>query len=187
MTQERHLCWCRGSQMDLTWGTGGRKRDKQRPIIWSLEWVLTLSYGTRWWKKSAKKDLLVVFENPLIKTTYKVLWVRDKLIYLLYFIMANMDCQAFNWQVFNAGLVPKAGGLTRMIFHLSHPQTNSVNYHTPRELCTTQYNEFDVAVRLCIKAGVGAHMARSDLKSGKFLTWGRYFTPKTNRNCRYQS
>lgn len=56
-----------------------------------------------------------------------------------------------------------------MIFHLSHPQEDSVNYHTPRELCTTQYNEFDVAIRLCLKAGVGAHMARSDLKSGRFI------------------
>lgn len=64
--------------------------------------------------------------------------------------------------------MPKAGNLTRMVFHLSFPECDSVNYHTPRELCTTHYNEFDVAVRLCSKAGVGAHMARSDLKSGNF-------------------
>lgn len=53
-----------------------------------------------------------------------------------------------------------------MIFHLSYPEESSVNFFTPRELCTTRYNDFDVAVRLCIKAGKGAKMAKSDLKSG---------------------
>lgn len=65
------------------------------------------------------------------------------------------------------GLVPKDQNLTRMIFHLSFPEEHSVNHHTPRDLCTTEYNDFDVAVRLCLKAGKGAYMAKSDLKSGK--------------------
>lgn len=56
--------------------------------------------------------------------------------------------------------------MTRMIFHLSFPENARVNYFTPRELCTTKYNEFDVAVKLCLKAGRGAYMAKSDLKSG---------------------
>lgn len=65
--------------------------------------------------------------------------------------------------------MPKSGGdgkLTRMIFHLSFPEMASVNYYTPKELSTTKYNDFDVAVRLCLKAGIGAFMAKSDLKSG---------------------
>lgn len=55
-----------------------------------------------------------------------------------------------------------------MIFHLSFPQDSSINFHTPKELCETRYNDFDVAVRLCIKAGKGAKMAKSDLKSGQY-------------------
>lgn len=65
--------------------------------------------------------------------------------------------------------MPKDGNQTRMIFHLSFPEKQSVNYHTPRELCVTEYNKFDVAVKLCVKAGKGAHMAKSDLKSGKSM------------------
>lgn len=58
-----------------------------------------------------------------------------------------------------------------MIFHLSYDfkTYKSVNYYTPRELCSTQYNEFDKAVRMCMKAGRFAFMARSDLKSGLSL------------------
>lgn len=65
------------------------------------------------------------------------------------------------------GLVPKGQDKTRMIFHLSFPEKESVNYYTPKDMCKTKYNEFDVAVRLCAKAGLGAHMAKSDLKSGR--------------------
>lgn len=65
------------------------------------------------------------------------------------------------------GLVPKDQNKTRMIFHLSFPEKQSVNFHTPKELSKTIYNEFDIAVRLCAKAGRNAHMAKSDLKSGR--------------------
>ena len=47
------------------------------------------------------------------------------------------------------GLVPKAGNKTRLIFHLSYTFKNgnkSVNYHTPKELCSVKYNDLDVAV-----------------------------------------
>ena len=42
------------------------------------------------------------------------------------------------------GLVPKAGGKTRLIFHLSYnfsdkPEDASVNGSTPKELCTVHY------------------------------------------------
>lgn len=66
-------------------------------------------------------------------------------------------------------MVPKDQNKTRMIFHLSYPERGSVNYHTPKEMCKTIYNEFDLAVRLCMKAGKGAHMAKSDLKSGRSI------------------
>ena len=55
------------------------------------------------------------------------------------------------------GLVPKAGGKTRMIFHLSFTFNNekesggSMNGWTPWELCTVKYNDLDAAVRACLK------------------------------------
>ena len=50
------------------------------------------------------------------------------------------------------GLVPKAGGTqTRLIFHLSYDFKSdglrSLNYHTPKELCTVHYKDLDYAVR----------------------------------------
>ena len=66
------------------------------------------------------------------------------------------------------GLVPKDGGKsTRLIFHLSYPRGRrcSVNQNTPRELCKVQYPEFDAAVHLCIQAGIGCKLAKSDMTS----------------------
>ena len=52
------------------------------------------------------------------------------------------------------GLVPKAGGKTHMIFHLSYEfgeDQPSVNASTPRHLCTVKYNDLDVAVHQCLQ------------------------------------
>ena len=56
------------------------------------------------------------------------------------------------------GLVPKAGGKTRLIFHLScdfkadDPALHkSINFFTPDQLCSVKYNDLDVAVRQCIE------------------------------------
>ena len=51
------------------------------------------------------------------------------------------------------GLVPKAGGKTRMIFHLSYnfsEKEKSVNACTPKHLCSVKYNDLDSAVRQCL-------------------------------------
>ena len=59
------------------------------------------------------------------------------------------------------GLVPKAGGKTRMIFHLSHNFNKvkgvellecekSLNSCTPKYLCTVKYNDLDCAVTQCL-------------------------------------
>ena len=53
------------------------------------------------------------------------------------------------------GLVPKAGGKTRMIFHLSYnfsdrEQDGSLNAWTPREICTVHYNDLDAVIRKCL-------------------------------------
>ena len=68
------------------------------------------------------------------------------------------------------GLVPKDGGKkTRLIFHLSHPRDStkgiSVNGGTPKELTKVAYKTFDDAVRLCIKAGQGCYLGKSDMTS----------------------
>ena len=54
------------------------------------------------------------------------------------------------------GIVPKAGNKTRLIFHLSYVFPDNinavpVNSNTPKELCTVKYNDFDSAVKSCLK------------------------------------
>ena len=47
------------------------------------------------------------------------------------------------------GLVPKAGGKTRLIFHLSYdfsPGFEFINHFTPKEICTVKYKDLDFAV-----------------------------------------
>ena len=52
------------------------------------------------------------------------------------------------------GLVPKAGGKVRLIFHLSYDFKSglgSLNANTPRELCSVKYRDLDNAVKNCLK------------------------------------
>ena len=53
------------------------------------------------------------------------------------------------------GLVPKDGGnSTRLIFHLLYNFTESeqsVNHHTPENLCLVQYKDIDYAVETCLE------------------------------------
>ena len=54
------------------------------------------------------------------------------------------------------GLVPKSGGQTRLIFHLSYDfgeewEQRSLNYHTPDEMCTVKYNDLDFAARAMLE------------------------------------
>ena len=65
------------------------------------------------------------------------------------------------------GLVPKDKGLkTRLIFHLSYPRSgDSVNSQIPYEQCKVKYPLFDEAIQLCIQAGVGCSMGKSDMSS----------------------
>ena len=45
------------------------------------------------------------------------------------------------------GLVPKANGKTRLIFHLSYDfEEKSVNHYIPSELCSVKYNDLDSAI-----------------------------------------
>ena len=54
------------------------------------------------------------------------------------------------------GLVPKANGKTRLIFHLSYnfagnEDSRSLNYHMPAEICMVHYNDLDSAVMSCLR------------------------------------
>ena len=50
------------------------------------------------------------------------------------------------------GLVPKAGGKTRLIFHLSYSfnGADSFNECTPDEYCMVKYKDLDYAIRACL-------------------------------------
>ena len=51
------------------------------------------------------------------------------------------------------GLVPKAGGQTHLIFHLSYDFDNgnrSLNAETPAELCSVKYRDLDHAIKNCL-------------------------------------
>ena len=53
------------------------------------------------------------------------------------------------------GLVPKVNNKTRLIFHLSYDfgqeeSCRSLNYHTPKELCTVKYRDLDHAIKGCL-------------------------------------
>ena len=69
------------------------------------------------------------------------------------------------------GLVPKAGGKTRLIFHLSYNfseawQDKSVNHFIPKEFCSVKYQDLDVAVRACLQMAKLAHK-----KTGKDMVF----------------
>ena len=84
------------------------------------------------------------------------------------------------------GLVPKDGGKkTRLIFHLSYDfakptdkdfeEKRSINYHTPKELCTVKYQDMDYALRAILKflhkaeENEPIYIAKSDLTSAFHL------------------
>ncbi|XP_054843457.1 uncharacterized protein LOC129335043 [Eublepharis macularius] len=64
------------------------------------------------------------------------------------------------------GVVPKkAAGEFRLIHHLSYPRGSSVNDAIPEHLCSVRYTSFDQAVKVVRRCGVGAEMAKCDIKS----------------------
>ena len=56
------------------------------------------------------------------------------------------------------GLVPKVGGKTHLIFHLSYnfdkngdSSKCSLNHHTPKDLCSVKYHDLDYAIKACLE------------------------------------
>ena len=59
-----------------------------------------------------------------------------------------------NYMQSPVGLVPKANNKMRLIFHLSYdfgPNNQSLNYHTPAEMCSVKYKDLEYAVQVCLK------------------------------------
>ncbi len=68
-------------------------------------------------------------------------------------------------QVSRFGVIPKGkSGKWRLIVDLSSPEGKSVNDGIDSELCTMAYSMVDDAVKLVLKAGRGAHLAKVDIK-----------------------
>ena len=71
------------------------------------------------------------------------------------------------------GLVPKAGGKTRLIFHLSYDfkvsGNKSINACTPKDLCLVKYNDIDSAIQncfeLCADGKEPIYFAKTDIQS----------------------
>ena len=65
------------------------------------------------------------------------------------------------------GLVPKFGGQTRLIFHLSYNFKNgnpSINSCIPCELCTTKYNDLNHVVCNCTQLNSKVYWAKTDVQ-----------------------
>ena len=60
---------------------------------------------------------------------------------------------------------PEEESSWQLITHLSYPRGASVNSNIPKENCTVNYTMFDQAVEMVASQGVGAYMAKVDLKS----------------------
>jgi len=70
-----------------------------------------------------------------------------------------------NLRVSPVGLVPKASGGWRMISHLSFPEGSSINDGIEQTFCSVRYTSFDKVTDMIYDLGVGALLAKRDLKS----------------------
>ena len=70
-----------------------------------------------------------------------------------------------NLRISGLGAAPKKNGKWRVILHLSAPYGASVNDGISREEFSFHYSTVDDAVRLLLRHGIGALMAKVDLKS----------------------
>ena len=64
------------------------------------------------------------------------------------------------------GVMPKNNSIEyRLIHHLPYPEAESVNGDIPQELCSVYYTSFDEAVCMVHRCGIGAELAKCDIKS----------------------
>ena len=91
---------------------------------------------------------------PLNIGSTTVLWNKLMKEVKLKHIVGPFDQVHFEYFIQSPiGLVPKDSGTQmRLIFHLSYDfrDGRSVNYHTPKDLCSVQYHDLDEAIQLCL-------------------------------------
>ena len=122
--------------MDLIWDTGDLRTDRIQL------YNLPLRIGSHFdiWEKIMKEVKLGRYAGPFPNIPYE------------------------NYIQSPIGLVPKDNGTkTRLIFHLSYnfkrdklpnkseQKNNSINHHTPDELCSVKYKDIDHAVKVCLQ------------------------------------
>ena len=142
MIVKRQISWSRALDMDSTWVTLDQLKDSADNIPFTV--------GDRFelWSKIMEEVKLGRFAGPFESVPFK------------------------NFVQSPVGLVPKHGGKTRLIFHLSYQFKNgnqSINFWTPDELCTVKYNDLDHAVKNSIKVSKRGKLplfySKTDLKS----------------------
>lgn len=70
------------------------------------------------------------------------------------------------FQISPLGVVPKKQvGEYRVIHHLSYPEGKSINDGIDTAFTTVEYASIETAIRLVKQAGIGSHMAKTDVKS----------------------
>ena len=70
-----------------------------------------------------------------------------------------------NFQCDPIGVVPKKHSTEwRTIYHLSYPSGDSANDHIPKDPYSLQYLRVDDTIRILTSLGLGAYMAKTDLK-----------------------
>lgn len=70
-----------------------------------------------------------------------------------------------NLHISPIGIVPKADGGWRMIMHLSYPPQISINHNIDPIYTTVTYTSFDRVIETISQVGVGAVIAKCDIKS----------------------
>lgn len=70
-----------------------------------------------------------------------------------------------NLRISPIGLVPKSDGGWRLITHLSHPPSESVNDYIDQTKISVHYSTFDQVVDMISKQGRGALIGKMDIKS----------------------
>ena len=71
-----------------------------------------------------------------------------------------------NLQCHPVGVVPKKHSSEwRTIYHLSHPEGDSLNDYIPKDPYSLQYVKVDDAIRVLQSLGPGSYLAKTDLKS----------------------
>ena len=132
---------------DLKYCGPMKRRDKSRNL------PLSIGNRTEMWNKIMKEVEQEWYAGPLEQVPFE------------HFVQSPI------------GLVPKAGGQTRLIFHLSYDFISgfkSVNHYTPKCECSVKYNDLDHAVmnslyllKLCRTgmAGKTIWYSKTDIKS----------------------